>query len=539
MKDYYYILGISKNATSEEIKKAYRKLSMKYHPDKNQGDPFFEDRFKAILEAYEVLSDGGKRNAYNLEFNAFFNGKSKHQYANYSEQIKKEYQEQFKKIKLEFDKKDREFKQKEKELIDKLNELKREQQRNTGANQQDKFKQQIIDKLKLDLESERKDLNALKAKIRFSEKKPTLYKKAFYLSAALIVMLAISLFVISKQTTKEIIKYVVTQEDNPDFEASINTVELLETIDIPLVWDTTIASAHGQRAYSTYPATSIKAKVFTNNGFRSANNQQFLYNVVGVNHFFMDHDLVSGYVHPFTQNFYSKLRPADFVGRFTWSSKEKNTGLFSWVQKKNLAVDDKLGQNIAFFRQWKLSEIAVSGNIVNIQPCSYKPDCKCMQVLKGKGNPFEQEVPISSTFVLSGYQPLNMLNKLDQSNGGTAAIVWLNDEGRIMFMDVHGSIELIIAKARQVAEEFGTDPTIAVGDAGPYNKKFYSNASFELDFAPINKLSSLNIAGAGMGYIPARASKFRVNFKNGNEEIYFLPDHAEEYEMLMQKCKVN
>lgn len=539
MKDFYYILGIPKNATNDEVKKAYRKLSMKFHPDKNQGDPFFEDRFKAILEAYEVLSDSTKRNAYNAEFNSYFSGKSNHQYANYAEQIKREYQEQLKKIKNEFEKKDREFKYKEKKLLDKLNELKKEQQRQAGAHQEVNYKQQIIEQLKRDLENERSELNALKSKIRFSEKAPTLYKKAFYTAAALILILGISLFVLSKQQTKETIQYVVSEENATDFETSIESVELLSTVDIPVVWDSTVESAHGQKAYHTYLATSLKAKVFTNNGFRSTNNIQSISNVIGVNHFFMDYDLVSGYIHPYTQNFFNKLRPSDFVGRFEWSPKEKNTGLFSWVQKKNLAPDDKLGQNIAFFRQWKLSEIAVSGNKVNIQPCTYQSDCNCMQVLKGKGNPFETEVPIPSTFALSGYQPLNVLNKLDQRNGGTAAIIWIDGNNNVMFMDVHGSIELIIAKAREIAEEFNTDPTIAVGDAGPYSKKFYSNSNNELNFAPINALSNLNIAGAGMGYIPAKASKFRVTFKNGNEEIYFLPDHADQYDLFMQKSSSN
>ena len=64
MKDYYYILGIKKEASLDEVKKAYRKLSMKFHPDKNDGDEFFAERFKEIQEAYEILSDNQKRQAY-------------------------------------------------------------------------------------------------------------------------------------------------------------------------------------------------------------------------------------------------------------------------------------------------------------------------------------------------------------------------------------------------------------------------------------------------------------------------------------------
>ncbi len=63
-KDYYKALGVSKNASQEEIKKAYRKLAVKYHPDKNPDDKLAEDKFKEIAEAYEVLKDPEKRKQY-------------------------------------------------------------------------------------------------------------------------------------------------------------------------------------------------------------------------------------------------------------------------------------------------------------------------------------------------------------------------------------------------------------------------------------------------------------------------------------------
>jgi curved DNA-binding protein len=62
--DYYKILGVSKGATSDEVKKAYRKLALKYHPDKNNGSKDYEAKFKEISEAYAVLSDPEKRNQY-------------------------------------------------------------------------------------------------------------------------------------------------------------------------------------------------------------------------------------------------------------------------------------------------------------------------------------------------------------------------------------------------------------------------------------------------------------------------------------------
>lgn len=63
-KDYYKILGVNRNASAEEIRKAYRKLALKYHPDRNPGDKAAEERFKDINEAYQVLGDPQKRAHY-------------------------------------------------------------------------------------------------------------------------------------------------------------------------------------------------------------------------------------------------------------------------------------------------------------------------------------------------------------------------------------------------------------------------------------------------------------------------------------------
>ena len=65
-KDYYEVLGVSRTAPEDEIKKAYRKLALKYHPDRNPGNKQAEEKFKEISEAYAVLSDAEKRKTYDL-----------------------------------------------------------------------------------------------------------------------------------------------------------------------------------------------------------------------------------------------------------------------------------------------------------------------------------------------------------------------------------------------------------------------------------------------------------------------------------------
>ena len=91
MKNHYQTLGIERTSSQDEIKQAYRKLALKFHPDKNDGDKFFEERFRQIQEAYEVLSDLYEKGKYDSDFDRFFVGRQSYEntYPNQTYQQKK------------------------------------------------------------------------------------------------------------------------------------------------------------------------------------------------------------------------------------------------------------------------------------------------------------------------------------------------------------------------------------------------------------------------------------------------------------------
>jgi curved DNA-binding protein CbpA len=121
-KDYYKTLGVSSTATLQEIKIAYRKLSKKFHPDINDGDKFFEERFKEIQEAYEVLSNSVKRNNYDFKWQNERGKNNSNQNSN--NEFFRKREEEFEKQKEAYKKWEESLRKKEEELKSKPNNKK-------------------------------------------------------------------------------------------------------------------------------------------------------------------------------------------------------------------------------------------------------------------------------------------------------------------------------------------------------------------------------------------------------------------------------
>ncbi len=135
MKNYYYILGLEKNASINEIKSAYRKLSVKFHPDKNNGDAFFESRFKDINEAYEVLFDSEKRRTYDIKLSLNFSEKTNEkEIKDVEDKLRKDFEEKLKQKEEEIRRKYQTPEQRAKEEFENKRKLKEQQEINEKKN---------------------------------------------------------------------------------------------------------------------------------------------------------------------------------------------------------------------------------------------------------------------------------------------------------------------------------------------------------------------------------------------------------------------
>ncbi len=173
MKDYYYILGVDTTATESQIKSAYRKLSIKFHPDKNDGDKFFEDRFKDIQEAYEILSNFSKRSEYDIRLKSLsFGSNNTINNKKYEEELKKQYEEELRKKEEEIKRKYQTPEQRaseEAEIKRKEGEEKKKAEQQRLLNEFEKHKKVLLQK--------EKELNTLQKNVLKIESEITQLKK--------------------------------------------------------------------------------------------------------------------------------------------------------------------------------------------------------------------------------------------------------------------------------------------------------------------------------------------------------------------------
>lgn len=256
-----------------------------------------------------------------------------------------------------------------------------------------------------------------------------------------------------------------------------------------------------QIPFKTKVLTKARVVIFSNFGDRNGNHFQQINNVYGINQFFMDFDLTSGYIHDYTKNFYNRLKGDDFVLYFEKDIKYVNKGIISYKRKSDLTQTDLLGQNVGFFRQWKLSDIDLTQNQI-LMKRSKNQNYFFPQVKNDSKNVFKPEIPIWSLQVnADGYVDINNLNILSNNNGGTVTIIWETKDLGIVFKDVHGSIKDIINTLNQIKIKYKVDPVLGIYDAAPMARKFKSDENHIINFDKIN--SQINndwYAGAGFCY---------------------------------------
>jgi hypothetical protein len=271
---------------------------------------------------------------------------------------------------------------------------------------------------------------------------------------------------------------------------------LKDTVNFIYYWN---FDNESQIPYKTKELRTAKIQLFPNYHTRTSLNIKEISDVYGINQFFMDFDMTTGYVHEFTNNFFKKLRDDDYVLILERDKTYVNEGVIYYKKVKNLKSDDKLGQNVGFFRQWKLSEIDIKDSkFVNF----IKSDgFYFLHVKENTTNPFNKYIPLwSSIPQKDGYIEYEKLNKLSDNDGGTAVILWEVDN-EIFFTDIHSSISDIIKNLYYIKNTYNVDPILGVFDAGPMTRKFKSNQDGRVLFENIsNKISKISYVGAGFGY---------------------------------------
>jgi hypothetical protein len=286
-----------------------------------------------------------------------------------------------------------------------------------------------------------------------------------------------------------------------------NTAKTLQGVG-PVCYDTVYpvvyncaAAPNGDHAFRTIPAKKLHVKLIPNLETRAKLKMKVIPKMIGVHQFFLDHDLVSGFVHPFTQRMYDDLRPNEYVLKFTANNSIKNTGIISYIHKSELDKNDILGKNIAYFRNWRLSEIEykINNGLVYFKskPCNFNKRCACPETNR-TGN--MKQIPVWHK-AESGYFSVNKFKAFGAFDGGTVALIW-EVKNEIFFQDIHSSWKEILERAIEISKKYNTDPTIAISDAGPLANKVRANLKHELTTSSIDALAPLGKRfGAGYGYV--------------------------------------
>jgi hypothetical protein len=264
------------------------------------------------------------------------------------------------------------------------------------------------------------------------------------------------------------------------------------------------AANNGDFAFRTIPAKQLSVKLIPNMETRKKMGLTEINNIIGVHQFFLDHDLVSGFVHPYTKNMFNKLNPGDFVLKYSPGSLKAFTGTISFTHKNKLASSDTLGKNIAFFRQWKLSEMDYTlknGEVyIKTSTCTFYDRSVCPQSKKVGSL---TQIPFWQTGE-TGYQPLNKFSGFGREDGGTVTIVW-DVKNETWFQDIHSSWKEILLKAIEISKTYNTDPAICISDAGPFARKLKANKNFKINVKDLDVISpNGKHFGAGYGYVPKR-----------------------------------
>jgi hypothetical protein len=285
----------------------------------------------------------------------------------------------------------------------------------------------------------------------------------------------------------------------------VTTAPCYDTL-FPVIYNYVPAN-NGDYAFRTIPSKELQVKLIPNLETRAKLKLTKLTNIIGVHQFFLDHDLVSGFVHPFTQNMFAQLKPDEFVMKYRESVEDNNIGNISYMHKSDLTSTDILGKNIAYFRNWHLSDVDYKLKndhiYVYFNTCNFNQRCACPESKK-EGN--MKQIPVWLT-IEPGYQLIDKLDAFGSYDGGTVALIWeVNKE--IFFQDIHSSWKEILERAIEISNTYHTDPTIAVSDAGPLAHKVRADSNFELSVASIDALAPYGKRfGAGYGYILSHNAK--------------------------------